>query len=175
MVKEKYLEIGVPETYDSGTRVIAIDNHTNLASYSSNNASGVFMVSTQSINEESNYTLSKEGILIYKDFFTSTSTDWLTPITVNFSKGGEVQNTFTIQMTKSNSSSGGFSWALTSSNGYIMDLKEGVLEPNSRGKRGDLNFTTLVFTYLVAEIPIENGSKDTAIIESIRTFRKKRF
>ncbi len=174
MEQEKHYKIELPETFTSETRVVAIDTHTNIAQYTSNSISDIFMVSTQAINEESNNTLSKRGVSIYQNFFSSSSVNWPVPIMIDLSKGEKSHTEFTIQMTKSDSSQDGFSsWTLTSSNGYIMNLKEEVLKPNSIRKRGDLNFATLLFVFLVAGISIKNGSEEVAIEKSIKTFRIK--
>jgi len=164
----------VPEAVVSGTqKITAVDSNTPT--------SGVGLMATvESVDLESaaggevGEGLSKRGASTCSDFFdSSTFLSELAgePIMVNFGNSGtESVKTVIFWLTKGNIWGSYSAWSLVSLTGAQMSLKDSVLEPNSRGKRADLNLTTFLFVFMAAGIPIANGSRDKAISGSVDTF-----
>lgn len=159
----KIIKINMPlDTYV----IEAIDTNTDFRTLNSNS----FKITTGSINEESNYSLDKNGIATCEDFFTTTSDEWGNPVQVEISDSNYSFVT-TVKMEKNN-----LVWTLTNGS-YSVNIEQGVLEKNSNGKRGDLNFLALSFCLSIFSlsngVKFLNRSNDKDIIKSLNTFKFK--
>lgn len=170
--------ISLPESVLSGTLpLIPIDNN-NIGFCNTANSMGAFTFTAGAIaygeafkvsNQSCSNMTGRVNLICGEDtdLYGPTSDKWPDPIHITMisSGTGYTYKEYTIQLNKNYDSS----WTLTSGSA-VMSLEKGALNPNSRGRRGDLNLLALIFIFITAGLKVQLPPKvDRHIRESFKT------
>jgi len=154
--------INLLNIYNNGV-LDGLDNSTDRYKISDTNNT----ITVESVYEEFNSgTLAKKCKEIIEDF-------WLD----DFKRNPYIEATYCGQSMVINinkkiiGQNGEHKWFLSGSNGNIMELNPAILNKNEKGRRSDLNLSTLLFILELFKIKFRNLSRDKKI-KYIKIFKK---
>ncbi len=168
----KCATFGLPETTLLGeSSIYAVDNNIAFDN-------DIFTFTSGAVIQESpsGILANKVDLVCGSDLYEPTKDRWEDPISIRVFNSGTYQlcDEFVIKLNKSSNNSGFSSWMFTgtTSDGRstIMFIKDGVLEPNSAGRRADLNLLALTFIFKTASSNVKCLSNDGGVTNSFRTF-----
>jgi hypothetical protein len=166
--------ITFPDSVLSGTAtIVVLDNNSSPNSFIGSD-DYILLVTTTSVNKESSNTLAKRVDMVLPDLYDSSlnKKEELIHVKVVEAETGGVYKELDIQLYKDDNTLNGFSsWTFGSTESTTMPIKEGAINPNVYGDRGDFNQLALMFILKSADLKVQTSSRDNDIGDSFTGFR----
>lgn len=180
--EERIATFALPEgVLSGGFPFFAIDTNTSFDEIDwYKKEDNIFTFTSGTIVQESPQGIlaSKADLVCGSDLYETTTDRWEEPISIKILDSGtnQVYEELLIKLSKSTSHSGFSSWVFTgiTSDGTstTMLIKDGALNFNSDGKRGDLSLLAIIFIFKTATLNVGSLSNDkNDIADSLATFK----